>query len=248
MRGGKGDWDFPAIGEGHVDFGARARASSRGAGYDGPYAVEIEFTRRAVAAARRGHGRDARARARRSPARAVVTGVALLGAGFMGPHARGAPTPRWATGRRCAVVCARSSRGRASRPSVSARRSTDRLGGGARRAPASTRSTSACRRRCTARSPSARSRPASTCCWRSRSRSRSRTPTRSGRPPRRATRLLMVGHVLRFLPEIVELRRVRRDRRARAAAGGDRARGSRRRPTGTTGCSTPTARAARSST
>ena len=29
MRGGKGDWDFPAIGEGHVDFGARGRDPGR---------------------------------------------------------------------------------------------------------------------------------------------------------------------------------------------------------------------------
>jgi sugar phosphate isomerase/epimerase len=42
MRGGKGDWDFPAIGEGHVDF-ARVLEIMRDAGYDGPYAVEIEF-------------------------------------------------------------------------------------------------------------------------------------------------------------------------------------------------------------
>jgi L-ribulose-5-phosphate 3-epimerase len=42
-RGGKGVWDFPAIGEGHVDFG-RVLEILRGAGYDGPYAVEIEFT------------------------------------------------------------------------------------------------------------------------------------------------------------------------------------------------------------
>ena len=43
MRGGKGDWDFPAIGEGHVDFG-RVLEILRAAGYDGPYAVEIEFS------------------------------------------------------------------------------------------------------------------------------------------------------------------------------------------------------------
>jgi L-ribulose-5-phosphate 3-epimerase len=42
MRGGKGDWDFPAIGEGHVDFG-RVLAILRGAGYGGPYSVEVEF-------------------------------------------------------------------------------------------------------------------------------------------------------------------------------------------------------------
>jgi L-ribulose-5-phosphate 3-epimerase len=42
MRGGKGDWDFPAIGSGHVDF-ARVLEILRGAGYDGPYAVEVEF-------------------------------------------------------------------------------------------------------------------------------------------------------------------------------------------------------------
>jgi sugar phosphate isomerase/epimerase len=42
MRGGKGEWDFPAIGEGHVDF-ARVLAILRDAGYDGPYAVEVEF-------------------------------------------------------------------------------------------------------------------------------------------------------------------------------------------------------------
>jgi L-ribulose-5-phosphate 3-epimerase len=43
MRGGKGDWDFPAIGEGHVDFG-RVLEILRSAGYDGPMAVEVEFT------------------------------------------------------------------------------------------------------------------------------------------------------------------------------------------------------------
>ena len=43
MRGGIGDWDFPAIGEGHVDF-ARVLEILREAGYDGPYSVEIEFT------------------------------------------------------------------------------------------------------------------------------------------------------------------------------------------------------------
>lgn len=42
MRGGKGDWDFPAIGEGHVDFG-RVVEILRGAGFEGPYSVEIEF-------------------------------------------------------------------------------------------------------------------------------------------------------------------------------------------------------------
>jgi L-ribulose-5-phosphate 3-epimerase len=43
MRGGVGDWDFPAIGEGHVDF-ARVLEILEAAGYDGPYAVEIEFS------------------------------------------------------------------------------------------------------------------------------------------------------------------------------------------------------------
>ncbi len=43
MRGGQGDWDFPAIGEGHVDF-ARVLEILHDAGYDGPYAVEVEFS------------------------------------------------------------------------------------------------------------------------------------------------------------------------------------------------------------
>ena len=42
-RGGKGEWDFPAIGEGHVDF-ARVLEILRSAGYEGPYAVEVEFS------------------------------------------------------------------------------------------------------------------------------------------------------------------------------------------------------------
>jgi L-ribulose-5-phosphate 3-epimerase len=42
MRGGKGEWDFPAIGEGHVDFG-RVLEILRDAGYGGPYSVEVEF-------------------------------------------------------------------------------------------------------------------------------------------------------------------------------------------------------------
>ena len=41
-RGGRGDWDFPAIGEGHVDFG-RVVEILRGAGSEGLYSVEIEF-------------------------------------------------------------------------------------------------------------------------------------------------------------------------------------------------------------
>jgi sugar phosphate isomerase/epimerase len=40
--GGKGNWNFPAIGDGHVDFG-RVLAILRDAGYDGPLSVEIEF-------------------------------------------------------------------------------------------------------------------------------------------------------------------------------------------------------------
>lgn len=43
MRGGQGEWDFPAIGEGHVNFG-RVIEILRGAGFDGPYSVEVEFS------------------------------------------------------------------------------------------------------------------------------------------------------------------------------------------------------------
>jgi sugar phosphate isomerase/epimerase len=41
--GGKGNWDFPAIGTGTVDFD-RVLAILRDAGYTGPYSVELEFT------------------------------------------------------------------------------------------------------------------------------------------------------------------------------------------------------------
>jgi L-ribulose-5-phosphate 3-epimerase len=40
--GGKGNWNFPAIGDGHVDFG-RVLGILDDAGYDGPLSVEIEF-------------------------------------------------------------------------------------------------------------------------------------------------------------------------------------------------------------
>jgi len=40
--GGKGNWNFPAIGAGTVDFG-RVLAILEQAGYSGPYSVEIEF-------------------------------------------------------------------------------------------------------------------------------------------------------------------------------------------------------------
>ena len=40
--GGKGNWNFPAIGDGVVDF-ARVLEILREAGYAGPYSVEIEF-------------------------------------------------------------------------------------------------------------------------------------------------------------------------------------------------------------
>ena len=40
--GGKGVWDFGAIGSGTVDF-AEVLRLLRDAGYDGPYSVELEF-------------------------------------------------------------------------------------------------------------------------------------------------------------------------------------------------------------
>ena len=40
--GGKGNWDFPAIGDGTVDF-RRVLEILGNAGYSGPYSVEIEF-------------------------------------------------------------------------------------------------------------------------------------------------------------------------------------------------------------
>jgi sugar phosphate isomerase/epimerase len=40
--GGKGNWNFPGAGDGHVDFG-RVLSILRDAGYSGPYSVEIEF-------------------------------------------------------------------------------------------------------------------------------------------------------------------------------------------------------------
>jgi len=40
--GGKGNWDFPAVGDGTVDF-RRVLDILREAGYSGPYSVEIEF-------------------------------------------------------------------------------------------------------------------------------------------------------------------------------------------------------------
>lgn len=43
MRGAKGEWDFPAVGQGHVDF-ARVIEILSGAGFEGPYSVEVEFT------------------------------------------------------------------------------------------------------------------------------------------------------------------------------------------------------------
>jgi L-ribulose-5-phosphate 3-epimerase len=42
IGGGKGEWNFPAIGQGHVDF-ARVLEILAGVGYSGPYSVEIEF-------------------------------------------------------------------------------------------------------------------------------------------------------------------------------------------------------------
>jgi L-ribulose-5-phosphate 3-epimerase len=40
--GGRGNWNFPAVGDGTVDF-ERVLAILREAGYTGPYSVEIEF-------------------------------------------------------------------------------------------------------------------------------------------------------------------------------------------------------------
>lgn len=40
--GGQGEWNFPAVGEGHVDF-AKVLQILKDGGYSGPYSVEIEF-------------------------------------------------------------------------------------------------------------------------------------------------------------------------------------------------------------
>jgi sugar phosphate isomerase/epimerase len=40
--GGKGNWNFPAIGSGTVDF-ARVLQILRDGGYSGPFSVELEF-------------------------------------------------------------------------------------------------------------------------------------------------------------------------------------------------------------
>jgi sugar phosphate isomerase/epimerase len=42
VRGAPGEWDFPALGEGSVDF-ARILEILRGANYEGPLSVEVEF-------------------------------------------------------------------------------------------------------------------------------------------------------------------------------------------------------------
>ncbi len=63
--------------------------------------------RRAVAAARRGHRRDARVARRARPARAVVIGVALLGAGFMA-RTHAAVYAEAGDRAQVRVVCARS--------------------------------------------------------------------------------------------------------------------------------------------
>jgi L-ribulose-5-phosphate 3-epimerase len=42
VRGAPGTWDFPALGDGDVDFG-RVLGVLRGAGYAGPLSVELEF-------------------------------------------------------------------------------------------------------------------------------------------------------------------------------------------------------------
>lgn len=41
-RGGQGEWDFPAVGDGHVDFRSILTTLAEG-GYTGPLSVEIEF-------------------------------------------------------------------------------------------------------------------------------------------------------------------------------------------------------------
>ena len=55
-RGGKGDWDFPAPGDGTIDFAGILGLLEAG-GYDGPLSVEIEFqgtvARRSPASTRR---------------------------------------------------------------------------------------------------------------------------------------------------------------------------------------------------
>ena len=127
-RGGKGVWDFPEPGAGHVDFAA-ILAILRDGGYEGPASVEIEFdgTWPDLEAHRQRRRRRARAPEGRRLRRRMI-GIAILGGGFMGddPCRRlgGAGRPLPGAGRRLAD--ARPRRRRWRRPPA-ARTSSDDL-------------------------------------------------------------------------------------------------------------------------
>ena len=86
-RGGKGVWDFPEPGAGHVDFTGILKVLDD-AGYDGPASVEIEFDGTwpdlagidAVMKA----GATTSWPAATTAAEPPMIGIAILGAGFMG--------------------------------------------------------------------------------------------------------------------------------------------------------------------
>ena len=194
MRGGMGDWDFPAIGEGHVDFG-RVLEILRDAGYDGPYAVEIEFAGEPWPPLRRRSPRRCARRARRSRGTGCRDRRRAARRGLHGPHAR-RRLRRAAERARCAS-CARVEAPTRVAAGAARRRGHRRLGGGDRRArrgrrrhlPADAAAPPGRRARAGGRPPRAA---------READRAHARGRRRDRRRGRRAAACSMVGHVLRF--------------------------------------------------
>ena len=228
LRGGKGDWDFPAIGEGHVDFGRvleilrerRLRRAVRGR----------DRVRRELAAARRGHVRHARLARGARAARALVIGVALLGSGFMGATHAALRRDRRGRKWRSSATTPNAS------PSSSApgRRAAGRPARGARHRrrghlPAHAPAPQVAERALAAGKHVLIEKPIAVAL-----------EDADAIGAAADGRVLMVGHVLRYFPEIVELRRG--SSRASSAARSRPARRGCPPPTGTTGCSTRRAR------
>ena len=177
-------------------------------GYDGPASVEIEFDGTWPDAGRHRHGHEGRARPSRGQRlrlqRRAMIGIAILGAGFMGQTHAGAwkALGRPGPGRGGRVAYGRSRGG--GRGDGGIGRCRRRPAGGDRR-PARRLVDIACRPRCTAARPRPRSRPASTCCSRSRLALTREDAEAILGAAERSGRTLLVGLVLRHWPEYQRL-------------------------------------------
>ncbi len=232
-RGGKGVWDFPEPGRRARSTSPASSAIARGGGYRGPLSVEIEFQGEPWPPLAEVDACMKRACCAPERARPGMIGVAILGGGFMGQTHAGA----WAAleGRARVVAVSSRTQERAARvAAICAAEAIDDLYAPLERSDVDV--VDICL-------PTPLHREAAERAFAAGKHVLLEKPIALTledaeaivAAAERAGRLLVVGLVLRFWPEYVELRRIAAVGRARAARSPRVRSGSRRRRAGTTG-------------